>query len=318
MITSHYHGLPAPSETISPPPAMLCKGYHGHMAFATVPQLSRRGFGLALAGALATRTQGSPMEARWALLSDTHIPADAANEYRGFRPVENLRKVTPQVSAWKPDGVMICGDLARLEGLPGDYAALKQLLAPVLQQTPSAMALGNHDHRNNFLAGFGDQRGAQTLKARHVVSVDAGPVRLVVLDSLVAPNSTPGLLGKTQRLWLADHLDSLDAKPVVVCVHHTLDDNDGALLDAPRLFDVVRTRRKVKAVLYGHSHEYKYETLDGIHLVNLPAVGYNFRDSEPVGWVEGVFRGDGAALTLRAFGGNQASSGKTTELKWRS
>jgi 3',5'-cyclic AMP phosphodiesterase CpdA len=287
------------------------------MPFATVPHLSRRGFALALAGALAPRVKGAGTEARWALLSDTHIPADAANQYRGFRPVENLKQVVPQVAGWKPEGVMICGDLARLEGLPGDYAALKELLAPVLQQAPVALALGNHDHRNNFQAGFGEQKGSQPLKARHVLSIDAGPVRLVVLDSLVAPNSTPGFLGKAQRQWLADHIDSLDAKPVVVCVHHTLDDSDGALLDAPRLFDVVRTRRKVKAVLYGHSHQYKYETLDGIHLVNLPAVGYNFRDSEPVGWVEGVFRSDGAALTLRSFGGNQAANGKTTEIGWR-
>jgi 3',5'-cyclic AMP phosphodiesterase CpdA len=291
------------------------EGYYVGMPFATVPQLSRRSFSLALAGSIAARAAGE--QARWALLSDTHIPADASNEYRGFRPVDNLKKVAPQVEQWKPEGVMICGDLARLEGLPGDYAALKQLLTPILNQAPVAMALGNHDHRENFLAGFGVQKGAQTLKARHVVSVDAGPVRMVVLDSLVAPNSTPGLLGKAQRQWLADHLDASDGKPVIICVHHTLDDSDGALLDAPRLFDVIRTRRKVKAVLYGHSHEHKYETLDGIHLVNLPAIGYNFRDSEPVGWVEGVFRGDGAALTLRAFAGNQAASGKTVELKWR-
>jgi 3',5'-cyclic AMP phosphodiesterase CpdA len=285
------------------------------MPFATIPELSRRSFALALTGAIAARAAGP--EARWALMSDTHIPADAANEYRGFRPVENLKKVAPQVAAWKPEGAMVCGDLARLEGLPGDYAALKQLLAPVMNAAPVAMALGNHDHRDNFLAGFGAQKGAQTLKARHVVSIDAGPVRVVVLDSLVAPNSTPGFLGKAQRQWLAEHLDAVDGKPVLVCVHHTLDDNDGALLDAPRLFDVVRTRRKVKAIFYGHSHEYKYETLDGIHLVNLPAIGYNFRDTEPVGWVEALFRADGASLTLRAFGGNMAANGKTTELKWR-
>lgn len=295
--------------------AASLQGYDVVMPFATVPRLSRRSFALALSGAIAARAAGPA--ARWALLSDTHIPADASNEYRGFRPVANLERVVPQVTAWKPEGVMVCGDLARLEGLAGDYAALKKLMAPVLNQAPVAMALGNHDDRDNFLAGFGAQRGAQTLKARHVVSIDAGPVRLIVLDSLVAPNSTPGFLGKAQRQWLADHLDSLDAKPVILCVHHTLDDGDGSLLDAPRLFDVVRTRRKVKAVLYGHSHEYKYETLDGIHLVNLPAVGYNFRDAEPVGWVEGEFRADGAALTLRAIAGNQAASGKTTELKWR-
>lgn len=287
------------------------------MPITTLPVLSRRSFALTLAGAIATKAAGD--EARWALLSDTHIPQDPANEYRGFRPVENLKKVAPQVEAWKPQGVMICGDLARLDGQPGDYTALQDLLAPVLRQTPVAMALGNHDNRKNFLAALGaSQKDPQPAKDRHVLSIDAGPVRVVVLDSLVQPNYTPGLLGKTQRLWLADHLDKSDDKPVIVCVHHTLDDNDGALLDAPRLFDIVKTRRKVKAIFFGHSHQYSYETWEQIHLVNLPAIGYNFRDSEPVGWVEALFRAGGARLTLRAFGGNTALDGKPFDLKWRS
>jgi hypothetical protein len=40
----------------------------------------------------------SATEAHIALLSDTHIPADSNNEYRGFRPVDNLRQIVPQVS----------------------------------------------------------------------------------------------------------------------------------------------------------------------------------------------------------------------------
>lgn len=278
--------------------------------------MTRRQFGLSLSAALSVRAQGP--EARWALFSDTHIPADAANEYRGFRPVENLRKIVPQIAEWKPEGALISGDLARLNGQPGDYQALKSLLEPVLGQCPVAMALGNHDHRDNFLAAFGAaQRGAQPLKNRHVLDLDAGPVRQLVLDSLVLPDSTPGLLGKAQRLWLADSLDA-SRKPALVIVHHTLGDNDGELLDAPRLFDIVKTRRQVKAVLFGHSHVYSYETWEGIHLINLPAVGYNFRDSEPVGWVEARLRADGASFRLRAFGGNMAGDGKTTEVKWRS
>lgn len=287
------------------------------MPFATLPNPTRRTFGLALAGALSVQAAGP--ETRWALLSDTHIPADPMNEYRGFKPVENLKQVVPQVAAWKPEGVLVCGDLARLEGLAGDYSALKTLMSPVMTGAPCALALGNHDNRENFLAGFGAQQtGAQPVKGKHAVSIDAGPVRIVALDSLVMPNYTPGYLGKAQRQWLADYIDQVDARPIVICVHHTLDDSDGALLDAPRLFDIVKTRRKVKAILFGHSHEYDFETWEGVHLINLPAVGYNFRDSEPVGWVEGVFRADGAAFTLRAIGGNRGGDGKTTEVKWRS
>ena len=56
-----------------------------------------------------------------ALLSDTHIPADRMNGSRGFNPWENLKTVVPQVQEARPDGVILCGDAARLEGLEGDY-----------------------------------------------------------------------------------------------------------------------------------------------------------------------------------------------------
>lgn len=110
------------------------------------------------------------------------------------------------------------------------------------------------------------------------------------------------------KLWLAFgfHLMIRRCATVTVC------------LDAPRLFDVIKTRRQVKAVVFRHSPVYRFETWEGIHLINLPAVGYNFRNSDPVGWVEARLRADGASFLLRACGGNLAGDGKTTEVTWRS
>ncbi|MBI1791200.1 MAG: metallophosphoesterase [Acidobacteria bacterium] len=287
------------------------------MPLLTVPTLTRRAFALAPLGVTLLRAAAKPM--RWALLSDTHIPADPANEYRGFRPAGNLKKIVPEVLASKPEGALICGDLARLEGLAPDYEALKSLLQPVLEKMPVAMALGNHDDRKNFLGAFGaQQQGVQPVSGKHVAIVEAAALRMVLLDSLIQPNSTPGLLGKAQRAWLAGYLQSSSDLPTLLFVHHTLDDSDGALLDVPRLFDIVRPHRKVKAILYGHSHRYHYDTLDGIHLINLPAVGYNFNDREPVGWVDSLLTEKGGQFTLRAFGGHREQDGQTVSLRWRS
>jgi 3',5'-cyclic AMP phosphodiesterase CpdA len=287
------------------------------MPVLTTPALTRRGFALSALGALSLRAQTAG-EVKWALLADTHVPADPSNVYRGFKPVENLKAVVPQVVGYAPHAALVCGDVARLEGLRGDYDATAALMAPVLAKTPVAMALGNHDDRKNFLAALGaTQKGAQAVKDRHIVVADAGPVKMVILDSLIQPNLTPGLLGKAQRTWLKEYLASGDDTPVVLCIHHTLDDNDGSLLDAPRLFDLVRDVRKVKAIVYGHSHVYGYDTFNGIHLINLPAVGYNFRDIDPVGWVEGVFSRRGARFTLRAIAGNKDKDGQTVEVTWR-
>jgi 3',5'-cyclic AMP phosphodiesterase CpdA len=280
--------------------------------------LTRRSFVGAAALASSLRLSAQTPSTRWALLADTHIPADPENQYRGFRPYKNLETVVPQVIKYAPDGVVIDGDLARLEGLTGDYQNLRSLLLPLTEKFPTAMSLGNHDHRQNFRTAFSEHPGRSAqLSGKHALVIERPPVRIVILDSLLLPNVTPGLLGKQQRTWLDQFLKSADATPTALFVHHTLDDTDGALLDADRFLQLVKPHRQVKAVFYGHSHAWSADVLDGIHLVNIPAVGYNFNDREPVGWVEAVFKSRGVDLTLRAFGGSTAQNGKTISLDWR-
>jgi hypothetical protein len=132
------------------------------------------------------------------------------------------------------------------------------------------------------------------------------------------PDFTPGLLGKDQRTWLAQFLDTAAPLPTVLFMHHTPDDSDSALLDMPRLMDIIRGRTLVKAVVFGHSHRYAHLSWEGIQMINLPALGYNFNDSEPVGWVDAVFSAKGASLTLHAIGGNTERDGRTVVLTWRS
>ena len=272
--------------------------------------LNRRAFFQAAAAAAAP-SRG----ARWALLADTHIPVNATDQYRGFKPVENLRRVVPDVLEARPEGAIIDGDLARLEGLRGDYESFRDLIHPLHSAMPVALSLGNHDDRKNFFSVF--QSGAEPVKDRHIAVLDKGPVRFIVLDSLLLPNQVPGLLGKAQRDWLESYLKKSAGRPSVIFVHHTLDDRDSSLLDTDRFLRIVTAARDVKAVFYGHSHEYRYDTLDGVHLVNIPAIGYNFRDSEPVGWVEAQIATDGGDFKLRAIGGNMAQNGAVKSLSWR-
>jgi len=286
------------------------------MSWVSHPFLTRRAF---LAAAAAAASSAAPQATRWALLSDTHIPADPGNAYRGFQPYENLKRIVPAVQRAGTGGLLVCGDLARLEGLPEDYENLRKLLGPLLGGMPAAMVLGNHDDRKNFLAAFGPAAGdgRPRVANKHLAVIDAGPVRLVVLDSLMMPNFTPGFLGKAQRTWLEEYLRAAPPVPTLIAVHHTLDDGDTSLLDAERLLRIVKPLRQVKAVLYGHSHNYRYDSEDGLHLINLPAAGYNFRDTEPVGWVEAALSKEGGDFKLHAIGGNTEASGKTTSLAWR-
>ena len=291
--------------------------------------MNRRAFiktGLTAVGALTTIVTGcSPglrksekRPARWALLADTHIPEDVNNNYRGFYPYQNLQKVVPDIISASPDGVVIAGDLARLTGQLGDYANLKKLLNPIAEKRPVFMALGNHDNRENFVKVFDEIPGdKQPVKGKHIVVVNKLPARLIILDSLFYVNKVPGLLGKAQRQWLENYLKECDETPTILCFHHSLGDDDGDLLDLPRLFSIIRPIRKVKAIVYGHSHAYGFSEFEGIHLINLPAVGYNFSDAEPVGWVQANLNAKGGDFTLHAIAGSMKKDGSVTRLTWR-
>ncbi len=271
---------------------------------------------IALVSAGAFPARGADQQTfRLALLSDTHIAADPKDANRKFLPTENLKQVVAQVLASQPGGALINGDLSRLTGEPGDYDALKQLLQPLSERLPVYLGLGNHDDRTNFAKAFKTTSGAVT--DRVILVIEQPVVRIIQLDSLLYPNKTPGFLGKPQREWLSKYLSGSDSRATILFVHHTLKDGDGDLLDVDRLFDVIRPHKKVKAIFYGHSHEYNFTERDGVHLVNIPAVGYNFNDKEPVGWVDASFTEATVTLKLRAIGGNLTGDGQSKTITWR-
>jgi hypothetical protein len=98
-------------------------------------------------------------------------------------------------------------------------------------------------------------------------------MRFVILDSLDKCPSH-GFLGKAQRDWLSSYLTEHTDKPVILFVHHSFKDYDGELIDAERMFNIVKPQHHVKAVVYGHTHSYNYSVRDNIHLINLPSTAY--------------------------------------------
>lgn len=292
------------------------------MAWLSTPPSRRQFMQTVIGGAAAYSVMPSNAAgetSKWVWMSDTHIPQNKPDGYRGFDPQDNLTKAVPQILSAKPDGVVISGDLARLEGFEGDYAMLKQIAKPMLDELPVGMALGNHDDRANFTKSMQAYiKNEQSVQNKHVTSVETPAARFIVLDSLLYVNKVAGLLGKNQRAWLESYLQTIDDKPVVLFVHHTLDDGDGSLLDSDWLISHVAKVPKVKAIVYGHSHVYAFEEVDGLHLINIPAMGYNFSDADPIGWILAELRGDGVDLTLNAIGGDTSGHGKTTSIQWRS
>jgi len=297
-------------------------------------QLNRRQFltmGLAAAGGAITLGAKHPAGAghpqkvmsaatrksatRWAFLSDTHVHADKRHRFRGFNTYQNLQKTVDQIGAHMPDGLVITGDLARSRGTAGAYDNVKSLLAPINKHRPVHVCVGNHDNRDDFLLAFtGTTETGTAIKDKYIATAMAGPLRMVVLDTLLYVNMFPGMLGNLQRIWLQTYLRLSDNTPTILFFHHT---PRADLLDNRRLFEIIRPVRKVKAVVFGHSHKYEFSEIDGIHLINLPAVGYNFTGSQPVGWVEARLTDQAGEFILHAIGGNKRHHGSVRFLQWR-
>jgi 3',5'-cyclic-AMP phosphodiesterase len=255
----------------------------------------------------------------WALLSDTHIAADPSDTFRGFKPHENLTKVVGQLKASHFDAIVINGDLARAEGKPIDYVRFADFVDPLAEQATLVVTLGNHDDRKNARSALTKISGEpQPVEQKFVTVLDTTPLRFVFLDSLLVTNIGAGQLGKSQREWLAASLGQNSSKPTIVFVHHNPDAEwDYGLVDADRLLAILKAQRQVKALVFGHTHTYRHTQTDGLHLVNLPAVGYNFADGEVIGWLDANFNVKGAELKLHAIGGDLKNDGQVTKLEWR-
>ncbi|MCO5052812.1 MAG: metallophosphoesterase [Verrucomicrobiae bacterium] len=297
-----------------------------------LPPFSRRDFlkrsllagvGLALAPTWATAELTSDAES-WALLSDPHIAADATKVAREINMTEHLIAVGKEVLGLpeRPAGLLVCGDLAYNQGTPGDYRQFTSLINPLRAAgLPVHLTLGNHDERGNFWTALAtDDPAKRPVADKQVTLLETKKLNWFILDSLEVTRQTPGRLGESQLDWLRKTLDANPQKPAVVFVHHNPGSgvNTGAMKDTAALLEVIRPRRQVKAWIFGHTHVWKLaEDSSGIHLVNLPAVGYVFRPDAPSGWVHALVRDEGMSVELRSLDGKHADHGRKINLAWR-
>jgi len=279
----------------------------------TLPAITRRRWlqgGLAAILAPHVLGKDAEDEETWILFSDTHISADTALEARGANMAENLTRCVNQAlkSRQKPYGVLVNGDCAYLEGQAGDYEAFAARVAPLREAGVAVhCALGNHDDREHFLAAFTSPDEPRPVAGKHVAAIRSARVNWVLLDSLDQVNSTPGVLGAAQLGWLDRTLVNLPDRPTFVMAHHNpqgeLAEGQKAtgLTDSTALFEVLRRHAKVRAFLYGHTHNWSHSTDGGIHLLNLPPTAYVFNAARPNGWVAARAYADRMEFELRAL-----------------
>jgi len=276
---------------------------------------------------------GAPRDPhRFALLADTHVDADPAVVKSGVNMTDHFAHVVKEVAslAVKPAGVILDGDCAHLKGLKGDYVQLASVAKGLSDaKLPVHLLLGNHDHRENMYAALKARRPAKAPVAGKHVSIVASPrANWFLLDSLNRVSAVPGLLGAEQLAWLAKALDAHSDRPAIVVAHHDpqwpVKNAAGkkrrisGLVDTEALFEVITKRRHVKAYVFGHTHRWGRSVRDGLHLINVPAVGYVFQKRQPSGWLLAQLQPDGITLELRSIDPTHKAHGEKVELPWRS
>lgn len=300
-----------------------------------LPPIGRRAFlrGVAAGAAgVLTLSHGRRLAAaqtgehRLALLSDTHIP-EAREIARGpVKMAENLQRVVQELVSLerKPEAALINGDCAFLRGLEADYRLLGELVKPLREHYPLHLTMGNHDDREQVRAVLAELTPAdQPVASRHVTVIQMPGANWFLLDTLQKVNSTPGEVGEQQRQWLATALDAHPDTPAIIVMHHNPQRPTAerpkvtGLLDTAELLDLLAPRRQVKAVVFGHTHDWKVMQEEGIHLVNLPPVAYVFNAARPSGWVHAHVQGRAMELRLHALDATHPEHGQTVKLAFR-
>jgi 3',5'-cyclic AMP phosphodiesterase CpdA len=155
----------------------------------------------------------------------------------------------------RPDVLLVTGDLAE-HGAPAEYARCRELLAAL--PLPAYVVPGNHDDRTGLRAAFGPQ-GRHAMDAYVQYVVDAGPLRLVALDTAI-PRENPGELCAERLKWLEARLAEAPARPTIVFMHHPpfrigLHALDAMGLREPEaLGRLIERHPQVERLLAGHVH----------------------------------------------------------------
>jgi Icc protein len=186
-----------------------------------------------------------------------------------------------------PDVVVISGDIIE-SGRPEEYRMAVTLLRRYLTM-PVFVVPGNHDRRENFRTGLADMPGVTSDEPFVQYVVEDYPIRLVMLDSVVA-EAGHGLLDGGRLDFLDRSLSAAPDRPTILVLHHPpmLTGSVGMdrihLRDTAALGEVLARHNQVERILTGHHHRAVVGRLGGAIVLVTPAVVHqSWLDLTPVG-----------------------------------
>jgi Icc protein len=252
-----------------------------------------------------------------AQITDFHIRVPGKLAYRRVDTAACLSRCVAQLMRLDPlpDIVLATGDLVD-SGQLAEYRHVRELLAPLTM--PVYLIPGNHDERSALRNEFSDHAYLPRDAAFLQYAVDAGPLRLIALDTVV-PRQDGGTLCEERLAWLADRLDEARNKPAVIFMHHPPFATGIGFMDEAGLDDVnglariVARHPQIERILCGHLHRSIQARFHGALASTCPSTAHQValdlrRDApstfvmEPPGYQLHYWNGGGLVTHTAAIG----------------
>jgi 3',5'-cyclic-AMP phosphodiesterase len=210
-------------------------------------------------------------DVRLLLFSDPHLFASPQGRLRGVQTLPSLEQVLEHAMAHTDvDALVCCGDIVNDE--PEGYAHFARVLERFGK--PVYCIPGNHDDPVQLRAALSHppfQVGGH---------VDVSNWRIVLLDSCV-PGEARGAVSAEELQVLERALGGTD-RHALICVHHQPVSMSSRWLDtigisnADQLLSVIDEHPNVRALAWGHVHQYYDGQHGGVRLLATPSTGAQF------------------------------------------
>ena len=189
-------------------------------------------------------------------LSDIHLLSSREGLIQGRNPLSFLKCALKESIKYNPDLILITGDICEDESRSG-YKQLKEELKFISNSTTIALLPGNHDNpmiMNEVLDSYATIAPAEIL---------CRGVRLIILSSHI-DGRIEGIIDQSQIDWLNGRLNDRahHGRPLLIALHHPplkIGDpflDSVSLRNGAELLNLLKDIEELKAILFGHIHEY--------------------------------------------------------------
>lgn len=220
-------------------------------------------------------TPADGLNIRLVQITDTHIDADAGENFEGMDTTASLDRVIERVNSLDPvpDAILATGDLAH-HASEAAYGKLLQRL--ILLKAPVFCLPGNHDDPELMQALL----NSGNVSTEKILNMDVWKV--VLLNTWLA-DSHSGRLPGEELAFLKEALTNGQDKHILVCLHHPPVKTgspwmDAMMLENPELLlNIADANEHVRGIVWGHIHQEFREERGGMLLLGSPSTCVQFK-----------------------------------------